>query len=90
MRNTARKDGGGAQGERSTLLTSKSCTMAPAGEEDMQQSDRRTEITTTSATITAPPTSAKVTSNGKGAWGKKGLDSRLGNSSGVYKIPRPP
>lgn len=32
----------------------------------MQQSNRKMEITTTSATITAPPTSAKVTSIGKG------------------------
>lgn len=40
--------------------------MAPAGKVDMQQSNRKMEITTTSATITAPPTSAKVTSIGKG------------------------
>lgn len=66
MRNTAGKDGGGAQEERSNLLTSKSCTMAPAGKVDMQQSNRKMGITTTSATITAPPTSAKVTSIGKG------------------------
>lgn len=40
MRNTARKDGGGAEEERSNLLTSKSCTMAPAGKVAMQQSNR--------------------------------------------------
>lgn len=32
MRNTARKDGGGAEEERSNLLTSKSCAMAEGRE----------------------------------------------------------
>lgn len=40
MRNIARKDGGGAEEERSNPLTSKSCTMASAGKVDMQQSNR--------------------------------------------------
>lgn len=64
MRTTAGKVEVGHK--RSNLLTSKSCTMAPAGKVDMQQPNRKMEITITSATITAPPTSVKVTSIGKG------------------------
>lgn len=44
MRNTARKDEGGAEEERSNLLTSKSCTMAPAGKVAVQQSRGRCKL----------------------------------------------
>lgn len=100
MRNTARKDEGGAEEERSNLLTSKSCTMAPAGKVDVQQSRGRCKLPPPQ--LRSQPTHQhqgyqdwEVVSTGphppgKAAWGKQSLDSGPGNSSGVYRIPRPP